>query len=128
VPYHLIFFLTIAGRDKLDRNLWASYERLLARISLELFTDEETRAYLSDKGITDEQMVKVILDHSERLPLLVATLAAQAPKSPEKMGDYSGKAVASFLKWVDDPYHSQVALDAALPRRLNADVLTTLVW
>jgi tetratricopeptide (TPR) repeat protein len=72
-------------------------------------------------------VVEVILSLSGRLPLLVATLAAESPDDPEKVGDPSGKAVERFLKWVEDPKQRQVALDAALPRRLNRDVLAVIV-
>jgi tetratricopeptide (TPR) repeat protein len=119
--------LVVAGRDELDRNHWAPYEGLLARLPLDPFTKEEARDYLTRKGITDERVVEVILRLSGRLPLLVATLAAESPDDPEKVGDPSGEAVERFLKWVEDPKQRQVALDAALPRRLNRDVLAVLV-
>jgi tetratricopeptide (TPR) repeat protein len=119
--------LVVAGRDELDRNHWAPYEGLLARLPLDPFTEEEARDYLARKGITDARVVEVILGISGRLPLLVATLAAESPDDPEKVGDPSGEAVERFLKWVEDPKQRQVALDAALPRRLNRDVLAVLV-
>jgi tetratricopeptide (TPR) repeat protein len=125
VPVNIV--LTIAGRDELDRNHWAPYEGLLARLSLDPFTEEEAHDYLARKGITDEQVVEVILQLSGRLPLLVATLAAESPDDPAKIGDPSGEAVERFLKWVENPKQRQVALDAALPRRLNRDLLAVLV-
>ncbi|MFX1555421.1 MAG: tetratricopeptide repeat protein, partial [Promethearchaeota archaeon] len=125
VPVNIV--LTIAGRDELDRNRWAPYEGLLARLSLDLFAEEEARDYLARKDITDEQVVEFILHLSGRLPLLVATLAAESPDDPAKLGDPSGEAVERFLKWVEDPKQRQVALDAALPRRLNRDVLAVLI-
>jgi tetratricopeptide (TPR) repeat protein len=125
VPVDIL--VVVAGRDELDRNHWAPYGGVLARLSLEPFTEEETRDYLARKGITNERVVEVILGLSGRLPLLVATLAAESPDDPEKVGDPSGEAVERFLKWVEDPRQRQVALDAALPRRLNQDVLAVLV-
>ena len=119
--------LVIAGRDALDRNLWAAYEGLVARLPLNPFTEQEAHEYLTRKGITDEHLIEVILHLSARLPLLVATLAAESPDDPAKVGDPSGEAVDRFLKWVEDPKQRQVALDAALPRRLNQDVLAVLV-
>ena len=59
--------------------------------------------------------------------LLVATLAAEHPTDPNQVGDPSGTAVERFLKWVEDPQHRQVAIDAALPRQLNRDVLAVLL-
>jgi tetratricopeptide (TPR) repeat protein len=125
VPVNIL--LVVAGRDELDRNHWAPYGGLVARMPLEPFTEDEARDYLSRKGITDERVAEVILGLSGRLPLLVATLAAESPDDPEKVGDPSGEAVERFLKWVEDPKQRQVALDAALPRRLNRDVLAVLV-
>ena len=118
--------LVIAGRSELDCNLWAPYEGLLARLPLEPFIEAEARDYLARKGITDERIVEVILSLSGQLPLLLATLAAEIPDDPSKVGDPSGEAVKRFLRWVEDPRRQQVALDAALPRRLNRDVLAVL--
>ena len=125
VPANIL--LVVAGRDELNRNYWAPYGGLLAHLPLEPFTEEEARDYLTRKGITDERVVEVVLGLSGRLPLLVATLAAESPDDPAKVGDPSGEAVERFLKWVKDPKQRQVALDAALPRRLNRDVLAVLV-
>ncbi len=125
VPVNIL--LVVAGRNELDRNHWAHYEGLLVRLSLDPFTEAETRDYLTRREVTDEQTMDVILNLSGRLPLLVATLAAGRPDDPSKVGDPSGDAVERFLKWVEDPQQRQVALDAALPRQLNRDVLAELV-
>ncbi len=119
--------LVVAGRDELDRNRWAPYEGLLVRLPLAPFAEEEARDYLAGKDIADAQVVEVILQLSGRLPLLVATLAAESPDDPAKVGDPSGEAVERFLKWVEDPKRRRVALEAALPRLLNRDVLAALV-
>ncbi|MCK4473035.1 MAG: tetratricopeptide repeat protein, partial [Anaerolineae bacterium] len=119
--------LVIAGQYGLDRSSWASYEGLLARLPLEPFTEEEARDCLGRKGITDERVVRVILRLSERLPLLMATLAAESPDDPEKVGELSGEAVEQFLNWAGASQRRQVALKAALPRLLNRDVLAVLV-
>lgn len=124
LPVNVI--LVIAGRDELERNYWTEYEGAIARISLEPFTEEEARQYLSRKEITNPQVINVILRLSGRLPLLVATLAAESPSDPTQIGDPSGTAVERFLQWVDDPKRRQVALDAALPRYLNRDVIVAL--
>jgi tetratricopeptide (TPR) repeat protein len=124
VPLNII--ITIAGRQELDKNHWASYEGLIARLPMNPFTEEEARQYLTRKNITNPQVIDVILHLSGRLPLLVATLAAETPNDPSKVGDPSGTAVERFLKWVEDPKRRQVALDAALPRCLNRDILAHL--
>ena len=118
--------LVIAGREELEQNCWTEYEGTIARISLEPFTEEEARQYLSRKGITNPQVIDVILRLSGHLPLLVATLAAESPTDPTRIGDPSGTAIERFLQWVDDPKRRQVALDAALPRYLNRDVIAVL--
>ncbi|MGD9101422.1 MAG: AAA family ATPase, partial [Anaerolineae bacterium] len=118
--------LVVAGREELERQSWAPLEGLVARVPLAPFTEQEARDYLARKGVTHEPVIEVILRLSGRLPLLVSTLAAQSPADPAQVGDPSGEAVARFLKWVEDPRRKQVALDAALPRHLNQDVLALL--
>jgi tetratricopeptide (TPR) repeat protein len=124
VPLNIL--VIIAGRQELDKNHWAPYEGLMIRFPLEPFTEEEAQQYLTRKGITNSRVIEVILRLSGRLPLLVATLAAESPNDPSQVGDPSGTAVERFLKWIDDRKRRQLALDAALPRCLNRDVLAKL--
>ncbi len=118
--------LVVAGRDELDRNDWAEFTDEIARLSLDPFTEDEARAYLARKNVSHEKVIEVILRLSGRLPLLLATLAAESPDDPAKVGDASGTAVERFLKWVDDPARRALALNAALPRRLNRDIVGLL--
>ena len=124
IPANILFI--VAGRQELDKNHWANYEGLIARFPLEPFTEDEAREYLKQKGISDEQVIKVILELSGCFPLLVATLAAEVPQDPSKIGDSSGTAVERFLKWVDDDKRREVALDAAIPLCINEDILVQL--
>ncbi|MEA5616675.1 tetratricopeptide repeat protein, partial [Cronbergia sp. UHCC 0137] len=124
IPPKLLFI--IAGRNELDQNLWAGYEGVLARFPLEAFTEEEAKQYLTRKGITNNAVVEVILSLSGRLPLLVAMLADAHPTDPKQINEPSNSAVERFLKWVDDPKRRQVALDAALSRFLNRDIVAAL--
>jgi len=124
LPINLIF--VIAGREELDLDRWASYESLLIRLPLEPFTEDEAKQYLTRKGITHPQIINVILQLSDKLPLLLATLAAKSPDAPHKVGDPSGTAVERFLKWIDDPKRRQAALNAAIPKLLNQDVVAVL--
>ncbi|MBW4569956.1 MAG: tetratricopeptide repeat protein [Tolypothrix carrinoi HA7290-LM1] len=124
VPLNIL--VIIAGRQELDKNHWAPYEGLMIRFPLEAFTEEEAQQYLTRKGITNSRVIEVILRLSGRLPLLVATLAAESPKDASQVGDPSGTAVERFLKWIDDRKRRQLALDAAIPRCLNRDVLAKL--
>ena len=119
--------IAIAGRDKLNADRWGAYEPILASLPLEPFTEEEARDYLRSKNITDPQVQKTILHLSNRLPLLVATLAAGNPDDPSEIADGSDMAIARFLKWVHDPQKRQIALDAALLRRLDRDAIAALI-
>jgi tetratricopeptide (TPR) repeat protein/energy-coupling factor transporter ATP-binding protein EcfA2 len=124
VPANILF--TIAGREELDRDAWAPYAALVVRLSLEPFTDEEARKYLERAGVRSPEVVDEILSLTGRLPLLVATLAADAPVQPDQLGDATGLAIERFLKWVEDPNARRVALECALPRTLNRDVIAAM--
>ncbi|MDZ8261840.1 tetratricopeptide repeat protein [Nostoc sp. ChiQUE01b] len=122
----LNILITIAGRHELDKNHWAPYEGLIVRFPLEPFTEEEAQQYLTRKGITDNRIIEVILRLSGNLPLLVGMLADAHPNDPNQVVEPSSSAVERFLKWIDDPKQRQVALDAAIPRCLNRDVIAKL--
>ncbi len=124
VPAQILF--AIAGREELDRSAWASFERLVARIPLGPFSDEELRTYLARKGITDEKVVEAIHRLSDNVPLWVAMLAAGNPQDMADIQEPSDTAIEHFLKWIQDPKRRQLAVDAALPRYLNRDVLHVL--
>ncbi|WP_223280102.1 tetratricopeptide repeat protein [Nostoc sp. PA-18-2419] len=122
----LNILITIAGRQELDKNHWAPYEGLIVRFPLEPFTEEEAQQYLTRKGITNSRVIEVILRLSGNLPLLVGMLADAHPNDPNQVVEPSSSAVERFLKWIDDPKRRQVALDAAIPRCLNRDVIAKL--
>ncbi|WP_392530248.1 tetratricopeptide repeat protein [Nostoc sp. C117] len=122
----LNILIAIAGRQELDKNYWAPYEGLIVRFSLEPFTQEEAQLYLTRKDITNSQVVETILRLSGNLPLLVGMLADAHPNDPNQVVEPSSNAVERFLKWIDDPKRRQVALDAAIPRCLNRDVIAQL--
>ena len=115
--------LVIAGRHELNRNSWSELEHIVARLPLDPFSEDEARDYLARKGVTSEKVIEVILSLSGRLPLLLTTLAAESPDDPAKVGDATGTAVERFLKWIDDPARRALALNGALPRRLNRDIV-----
>ncbi len=117
----------ISGREALDMGQWVAYERLLVRIHLPPFTDEEVRSYLARKGITDPQAVEVIRRLSSNLPLLVAMLAAEGSLGASDAGAPNDTAVDHFLKWAPEPRYRQAAVNAALPRRLNRDIFKLVV-
>lgn len=122
------FLLAIAGRDPLNRNDWDALEEWLLRSELEPFTKDEARQYLTSKGITHEGVMQEIWGLSSNgLPLLIGMMAQAAPAHPDAITDYCEDAVERFLKWETDPAKRQMAMDAALPRVLNRDVLALLV-
>ena len=119
--------VVVAGRRELDRNLWSAFSSLIVYVPLNPFSEVETRAYLAGKGITNEQVVEMIVRLSGRLPLLVAMLATHSPADPREVVDPGASAVDRFLKWIDDPARRRAALNAALPRALNKDILAEVV-
>lgn len=124
VPTSLI--AAIAGRDRPSPNLWGELDELVTRIQLEPFTEDEAREYLLRKNITDSDVVSEIIMVSEGLPLLIATLASAEPGAAISLVEASGTAVERFLKW-EDPERTRIALAAAVPRRLNGDVLAAVL-
>ncbi|MFC6022659.1 tetratricopeptide repeat protein [Plantactinospora solaniradicis] len=121
LPANLV--VTVAGQRPLDPNRWAAYLDVIADIPLVPFTEVEVRQLLSHKGVTDDRVIRVILELSGRLPLLVAMLAENRPADSAEVGDPSGNAVERFLKWEDDQSRRNAALAGALPRRVNQDIL-----
>ncbi|MBL7491075.1 tetratricopeptide repeat protein [Frankia sp. AgB1.9] len=121
LPERLV--LTVAGQHPLDVNRWAEFYGLRADIPLRVFTDDEASELLAARGVTDPRVTDVMLTLSGRLPVLLAMLAESRPASPEEVGDPSGDAVERFLRWEEDDARRQAALLAALPRRLDADIL-----
>jgi tetratricopeptide (TPR) repeat protein len=119
--------LAIAGRDPLDRGRWSPYLSVLADMPLSPFGEAESRQLLSSRGITDEKVVRVILQISGGLPLLLAMLAEHQPADAAAVGDPTGDAVERFLKWEANPVKRALALTAALPRTVNEDVLRVLI-
>jgi tetratricopeptide (TPR) repeat protein len=117
--------IVIAGQHELDKNLWAPYEGLVARLELELFTEGEAKEYLGRRGINDESAVRLILELSGRLPLLVAILGTGAPIGSH-IAEPTDTAVKRFLKWVDEPEKRRVALDCSLLRHFNRDILSVV--
>ncbi len=124
VPAHVL--ILIAGREALDKSLWSSLEQLIARLPLEPFTPDELKRYLQHHGIEDPSLVEAIERVTGRLPLLVATLVAEHPSNLAELDDPSHTAIDHFLKWISDATQRNIAVNAALPRRLNRDVFHVL--
>jgi tetratricopeptide (TPR) repeat protein len=116
----------ISGQYPLNPNLWGEYYPVIADFPLEPFSDAEARQLLAGQNITDDRTINVIITLSGRLPLLISMLADAYPENPADIGDPTGSAVERYLKWENDPLRRSVAITAALPRRLNEDVLAVL--
>ena len=112
----------ISGREPLDQR-WTQMGSSICHVTLEPFTLEETRLYLSHRGIVDEQLVALIHENTGGLPVLVELLAGADPKPGLPLPDISKDAVKRFLQWIPEEERRRVALLASVPRQFNCDVL-----
>ena len=122
--------LVIAGRDPLEQSIPADPKRWLPyrdnhtiySISLDSFTEEETRGYLSERGIINTGRIDMIWQLSRGLPLYLSFLTAD----PQGKVDPTANVVANFLRWIpeQEQIKRRLALDAALfSRPFNQDEL-----
>ncbi|WP_233597067.1 MULTISPECIES: ATP-binding protein [unclassified Corallococcus] len=122
-PAALLF--VIAGQSQLSRSSWADLEPYISRMHLEPFTEVQTRTFLERRGVNPHPRDAThIFKRSRGIPVLVEFLAS-APAGKEASFDPHDHIVEHFLKGVESHYQT-IALDAALPRWLNRDVLAAL--
>jgi tetratricopeptide (TPR) repeat protein len=127
--------LVIAGRDPIERSIpddtkrWLPYcdDETIYWLPLNSFTEDETRAYLIKRNITDSERITTILQLSQGLPLYLSLLTS----NPRGKVDPAADVVANFLRWIPEKERAkrQLALDAALffgP--FNQDDLTTFIY
>ncbi|MFG3093091.1 tetratricopeptide repeat protein [Streptomyces antibioticus] len=114
--------IVLSGQGRLDARCWGDWLDLVTEVPLDVFTEEEARALLALRGVTDERVVEVVLRLSGRLPVLVHTLAQARPDSAQTVDDPSGTAVERFLKWEMDPSRRATALACALPLQFDEDL------
>ncbi len=119
--------LSIGGRDMLDPARWNTLRAFTEKIPLEPFTEEEAKNYLAERGITHPKAVKDILSISGRLPVYLSLLAENDPASPDDISDPNEKIVERFLKHIKDPLQRKLALEAALPQKLDKDIIACLL-
>lgn len=130
VPWLLDYFLpapisnnvvlVIAGRDSLDHSLpndlkgWLPYYEHgnIYSMPLKSFTEDEARAYLAERGITDPARIATIWQLSSGLPLYLGLLTA----NPSGEVDPTEDVVINFLRWIPEQevLKRKLALDAAL--------------
>ncbi len=122
--------LIIAGRDPIEHSTsdgpkpWLPYldNHIIYSISLDTFTEDETRTYLAKRGITDTDQATTIWQLSGGLPLYLGVLTS----NPFGRVDPTKDVVVNFLRWIpeQEPVKRQLALDAALlSRPFNRDDL-----
>ena len=127
--------LVIAGRDALedttpdDPKRWLPYRdsNTIYPISLNSFTEEETRRYLAERGITDAERIETIWQLSHGLPLYLGFLTS----NPQGKVDPTANVVANFLRWIpkQEQVKRRLALDAALfSRPFNQDELGAFTY
>ncbi|MCD9880867.1 tetratricopeptide repeat protein [Streptomyces guryensis] len=117
----------LSGQGRLDVRWWGDHLDLVAEAPLAVFTEDEARQLLAGRGVTDEGVVRVVLQLTGRLPVLVDTLALKGPQDPGEVADPSETAVGRFLRWVRDPDQQGAALVCALPLQLDEDVYRATV-
>ncbi|MFJ1744587.1 tetratricopeptide repeat protein [Streptomyces microflavus] len=125
VPANVI--VVLAGRDRLSEREWALLRDQVADVPLEVFTEGETRALLSSRGVADPGVVEAVLQLSMGLPLLVELLALARPRTAEEVdvgGNLADVAVERFVQWITDPEKREAVRACALPLQLNEDVFT----
>jgi tetratricopeptide (TPR) repeat protein len=121
-PLNLHFIA--AGQSGLAWDKWREWRRFISRMSLAPFTEEETRAYLAREGIQDARRAAEIFRMTRGLPLSLSLLFT-VPLGTDAVIELGDTAIEHFLKGAD-AQHRQLALDAAIPRRLNRDIVVEI--
>jgi tetratricopeptide (TPR) repeat protein len=119
--------IVVAGQYPLDPNRWAPYVSVIRDVPLDVFTEDETRQLLVQRGVTDEEDIESVIESSGRLPLLVAMLASGLTAGNRPAVDASDSAVERFLRWEHNEERRTVAIAASIPRYFNEDILGALV-
>jgi tetratricopeptide (TPR) repeat protein len=116
----------ISGREPLDQH-WTELAGLICHVSLEPFSLEETKLYLNNQEITDDNLVVQVYEDTGGLPVLVELLAATKPQPGMPLPDISKDAIERFLQWTPDEDKRRIAILAAVPRQFNLDILSTVL-
>ncbi|MGW5354227.1 hypothetical protein ACWERV_27375 [Streptomyces sp. NPDC004031] len=73
LPLNVIAVLS--GQGRLDARQWGDHRSLVRDVPLEVFTEQENRELLATRGITDGQVIDVVVQLTGRPPALVDLLA-----------------------------------------------------
>lgn len=117
-----LFVAVVAGREELGQ-AFTGLGVAVSHVQLEPFTREETQRYLTQRDISDKDLVDVIHRDTAGLPVLVELVASRNPQPGQPLPDVSKDAVRRFLSWIDDPKRRSACLYAAVPRWFDAEVL-----
>ncbi len=119
--------LVIVGREQLDPAVWGVWEEVIDRSELAPLSRATAEAVLASQGIVEAAVVEEIWQLSSGgLPVLLGMMAQNAPATMVTGNDPCVSAAERFLQWEPDEAQRQIALQAALPRQLNQDVLAVL--
>ena len=77
--------VVLAGRDELADRQWAGLRSLVTDVSLEEFTEAETRELLAARGVSQPGAVDAVWHMSKGLPLLVELLALTCPSTGDQV-------------------------------------------
>lgn len=112
--------LVVAGRDPIERSTpsdpkrWLPYcdDGIVYSISLDSFTEEETRNYLVMRAITEPNRIATIWQLSQGLPLYLGLLTSNRQGTVDPTKD----VVVNFLRWIpeQEQLKRRFALDASL--------------
>ena len=125
--------LILAGDEPLNQSCWENYQQIICHQHLEPFTKAEAQDFLAAKGVDDPQQIDQILrtvkmaGQNRYLMLDLATAVASGGTITTNFSRKSRNAVTLFLKTIDDNHERDVIICAALPRRLDADILALLL-
>ncbi len=116
----------ISGREPLEQH-WTELAGLICHVSLEPFSLEETKLYLNNQEIIDEDLVAQVYEDTGGLPVLVELLAATKPQPGMPLPDITKDAIERFLQWTPDEEKRKIALLAAVSRQFNLDILSVVL-
>lgn len=115
--------LCLSGQRRPAYLKWPGFEKFATELPLRPFSEAEARQALTALGMIDDATARAVIKLSHGLPVLLSTLAATGPVSPQDVSDPSGEAVELFLRQITDPELRATALAGALPLELDEDVL-----
>ena len=87
----------ISGRDELA-DKWNGFSTITHKILLEQFTYKEAAAFLKSKNITNEIIIKTLIEISDRFPILLVLFSENPPTSIEEINDVPVKNLPHLVE------------------------------